>query len=162
MTTSKKRATKPKSSRRSPAAGASLHFLSRSEKETFKKGKEFARTVKPGDVIGMFGELGSGKSVFTRGVLHGLGIQEKYIASPTFTLINVYQGKLPVYHFDVYRLEGPDELDGLGYEEFFFGDGVAIVEWADKVENHLPRKYIKVSLKVVSENGRLVTITHTR
>jgi len=150
---------------RTPAAalaGALSPVMTRSEKETYKRGQELAKTLVPGDVVGLIGELGAGKSVFTRGILHGLGITDTYIASPTFTLINVYRGKLPVYHFDVYRLEDPDELDGIGYEEFFFGDGVTIVEWADKVQNHLPKKYIKVSLKVLSANGRLLNIQHVR
>lgn len=153
---------KTKTSQAKKTGSASLHVITRSEKETYTKGQALAKTLKAGDVVGLFGELGSGKSVFTRGLLHGLGIREKYIASPTFTLINVYEGKLPVYHFDVYRLEDPEELDGIGYEEFFYGSGVTIVEWADRVQNHLPKKYIKVSLKVLSEKGRLLDIHHTR
>ncbi|HRZ86231.1 MAG TPA: tRNA (adenosine(37)-N6)-threonylcarbamoyltransferase complex ATPase subunit type 1 TsaE [bacterium] len=151
-----------KTSRMKPRRSASTvtheQFLTKSEKETFKKAQEFGRTLERGDVVALNGELGSGKSVFTRGLLHSLGVRHKYLASPTFTLINMYRGDVPVYHFDVYRFEDPRELDGLGYEEFFFGEGVTIVEWADKVAAYLPRKHIRVSLKVLSETGRLIVI----
>lgn len=135
-----------------------MQIISNSEKDTFRTADDLSRGLKPGDVLALTGELGSGKSVFARGLLHGFGIKDKYIASPTFTLINIYKGKLPVYHFDVYRLNSPDELINLGYEEFFFGDGVTIIEWADKVKDFLPEKYIKIELKVLSEKGRLITI----
>jgi len=135
-----------------------VHTITKSENETFSLAKKFSKKLRNGDVIALIGELGAGKSVFTRGLLYGCGITDKYIASPTFTLINIYHGKKTVYHFDVYRLSDPQELYDLGYEEYFFGDGITIIEWADKIEDYLPKEHTKVEMKVISETGRYISI----
>ena len=104
----------------------------KSEYETRQFGEELARTLKPGDVIALIGDLGTGKTTLTKYIARELGIMQA-ITSPTFTIICEYKdGRLPLYHFDVYRLNSADEMLELGYEEYFFGDGVCIVEWADK------------------------------
>jgi tRNA threonylcarbamoyladenosine biosynthesis protein TsaE len=110
----------------------------KSEYETRQFGEELARTLKPGDVIALIGDLGTGKTTLTKYIARELGIMQA-ITSPTFTIICEYKdGRLPLYHFDVYRLNSVDEMLELGYEEYFFGDGVCIVEWADKIEELLP------------------------
>ena len=110
----------------------------KSEYETRQFGEELARTLKPCDVIALIGDLGTGKTTLTKYIARELGIMQA-ITSPTFTIICEYKdGRLPLYHFDVYRLNSADEMLELGYEEYFFGDGVCIVEWADKIEELLP------------------------
>ena len=109
-----------------------------SPEETFAIGKEIGEQLKPGDVYCLIGDLGVGKTVFTQGLAKGLGIEEP-INSPTFTIIQEYhEGRIPLYHFDVYRIGDVSEMDELGYEEYFYGEGVCVVEWADLIEDLLP------------------------
>jgi tRNA threonylcarbamoyladenosine biosynthesis protein TsaE len=110
----------------------------KNEKETRAFGLALANRLKPGAVIGLVGDLGTGKTTLTRYIAEGLGILEP-IQSPTFTIIREHRtGRLPLFHFDVYRLEGPEDLFELGYEDYFFGEGVTVVEWADKVADLMP------------------------
>ncbi|MEE1170587.1 MAG: tRNA (adenosine(37)-N6)-threonylcarbamoyltransferase complex ATPase subunit type 1 TsaE [Anaerovoracaceae bacterium] len=109
-----------------------------SEYETRQFGEALARELKPGDILALVGDLGTGKTTLTKYIARELGIMQA-ITSPTFTIICEYtDGRLPLYHFDVYRLNSADEMLELGYEEYFFGDGVCIIEWADKIEELLP------------------------
>ena len=124
-----------------------------SEREMEELGERVGRLLRPGDVVVLTGELGSGKTVFCRGLGRGLGV-EATITSPSFTLINEYQGRIPFYHLDVYRLDGPADLEELGYEEYFFGDGATAVEWGDKVRVLLPEEYLEVRLEVLGEGLR--------
>ncbi len=117
-----------------------------STQETLELGRILGGFLKEGDVIALFGDLGTGKTVFTRGVAQGMGV-EGLVTSPTFVLINEYQGVLPLYHFDVYRLEESDEILELGYEEYFYGEGVTVIEWADKILDYLPEEYLGVRLE---------------
>ena len=117
-----------------------------SEADTRKFGEELARSLKAGDVLALVGDLGTGKTTLTKYIARELGIMEP-ITSPTFTIICEYKsGRLPLYHFDVYRLAGIDDMLELGYEEYFYGDGVCVVEWADRIEKLLPEnaKTIKI------------------
>lgn len=107
--------------------------------ETKEFGIKIGNILKGGDIVCLNGELGAGKTTLTKSIGLGLGVTD-YITSPTFTLINEYSGRLPVYHFDVYRLENADELYDLGFDEYFYGKGVCIIEWADKIEKLLPRE----------------------
>ncbi len=108
-------------------------------RETFAFAKELAKSAKPGEVYALIGDLGVGKTVFTQGFAEGLGIDEP-VNSPTFTILKIYeQGRLPFYHFDVYRIGDEAEMDEIGYEDCFYGDGVSMVEWADLIEGILPR-----------------------
>lgn len=110
----------------------------KNENETRKFGEELAGTLKAGDIIALIGDLGTGKTTLTKYIARELGIMQA-ITSPTFNIICEYhEGRLPLYHFDVYRLNSSDEMLELGYEEYFFGDGVCIVEWADKIQDLLP------------------------
>ena len=118
----------------------------KSEADTRKFGEELARSLNAGDVLALIGDLGTGKTTLTKYIARELGIMEP-ITSPTFTIICEYKsGRLPLYHFDVYRLAGIDDMLELGYEEYFYGDGVCVVEWADRIEKLLPEnvKTIKI------------------
>ena len=106
--------------------------------ETVEFAKELGRTAKKGGVYALIGDLGAGKTVFAQGFAQGLGVRE-YVNSPTFTILSIYEdGRLPLYHFDVYRIEDPDELEETGFWEYIFGEGISLVEWADMVYELLP------------------------
>ncbi len=133
-----------------------MRITSSSVKDTLKIGKAIAKNLKKGDIVCLFGNLGSGKTVLTKGIALGLGIRASEIISPTFVLIRQHtKSKLPVYHFDLYRLTSPKEIVNLGYEEYFFGDGVTIIEWADRLKYLLPKEYLKIKLSVAASNKRL-------
>lgn len=114
-------------------------------KETSEFGIKLGSLLKPGDVVCLNGDLGAGKTTLTKSIGIGLGVDD-YITSPTFSLINEYVGRMPVYHFDVYRLENADELYDLGFDEYFYGRGVSIIEWADRIENLLPEERIVLDI----------------
>lgn len=127
--------------------------------DTKEFGESLGRALKKGDILCLNGDLGAGKTTLTKSIGIGLGVEE-YITSPTFSLINEYRGNLPVYHFDVYRLENVDELDDLGFDEYFFGEGVCIIEWADKIEKMLPKEIIVVDIeKGETGDKRIVSIS---
>jgi len=135
-----------------------LTVITHSPEETRELAKKLAPKLSAGDVINLSGDLGAGKTVFTKGLAEGLEISEP-VTSPTFTIIKEYEGRLPLYHFDVYRLFDPDELDELGVDEYFYGDGVSVVEWGDKVEVLLPDLRLEVKLlRLVDENFRRIEI----
>lgn len=129
--------------------------------DTFSLGEKLGKTVKGGTVICLNGDLGVGKTVFTQGFAKGLGIDEP-INSPTFTIVQEYHtGRLPFYHFDVYRIGDISEMDDIGYEDYFFGDGVCLVEWACLIEDIIPEDAIAVTIEKNLEKGfdyRLITI----
>ena len=113
------------------------------EKDTFEAGRRLGESCQPGDIILLDGDLGAGKTVFAKGFGKGLGVEET-ISSPTFTIVQVYDtGRLPLYHFDVYRIAGIEEMDDIGYEDYFFGDGVCLIEWAGLVKEIIPEGCIK-------------------
>lgn len=123
------------------------YIESQSDKETYALGKALAAKARPGQVYALNGDLGVGKTVFTKGFAAGLHIKEP-VSSPTFTLIHEYEdGDLPFYHFDVYRIGDPDEMEELGYEEYFYGDGVTMVEWASLIGELLPADVITVTIE---------------
>jgi tRNA threonylcarbamoyladenosine biosynthesis protein TsaE len=116
------------------------------ENEMKAYGQALGQTLAPGAVIALIGDLGAGKTTLSKSIAEGLGVRER-VTSPTFTIICEYgSGRLPLYHFDVYRLDDPEEMENLGYEEYFYGDGVTIVEWADKVEALLPKTAIRIRI----------------
>ena len=118
-----------------------------SEEETLKSAMAFAKNIKPGSIICLDGDLGVGKSVFARGFARGLGITEP-VTSPTFTLVQIYEGgRLNMYHFDVYRIGDPSEMYDIGYEDYFYSDGVCLVEWASLISELIPDYAIKVSIE---------------
>ncbi|MCR5831111.1 MAG: tRNA (adenosine(37)-N6)-threonylcarbamoyltransferase complex ATPase subunit type 1 TsaE [Lachnospiraceae bacterium] len=117
-----------------------------SEKDTYGLAEELAAKAKKGDIIALTGDLGVGKTAFTKGFAKGLGIEEP-ITSPTYTFVQIYEsGRLPLYHFDVYRIGDISEMDEIGYEDYFYGDGVSVMEWADLVEPILPAETLRISI----------------
>ena len=129
--------------------------------QTYETGFNMGRNVKPGQIICLEGELGVGKTVFTQGFAKGLGIDEP-ICSPTFTIIQEYkEGRLPLYHFDVYRISSPEEMDEIGYEEYFYSDGVCLVEWGNLVPELFPENTVYVTIKKNLDKGvdyRIITV----
>lgn len=132
-------------------------YITKNEKETMNLARRLAGGLKKGDVLGLIGELGSGKTVFAKGIARGLGIREK-VTSPTFTLLHAYSGKKRLYHFDLYRLNCAEELSQIGYEEYFWGDGVVLVEWADKFPDLLPGRSTRIYFKTGKKNIRNIRI----
>ncbi len=111
-----------------------------SENETYEQGRAAAQLSRPGDIYCLDGDLGVGKTVFAKGFAAGLGISEP-VTSPTFTIVKEYtDGRLPLYHFDVYRISDPDEMLAIGYEDYFYGDGVCLIEWSELIEELLPKE----------------------
>ena len=133
-----------------------------SPEETFAIGKEIAAKAEPGQVYTLIGDLGVGKTVFTQGLALGLGIDEP-ICSPTFTIVQVYEeGRLPLYHFDVYRIGDVEEMEEIGYEDYFYGEGVSLIEWANLIEEILPEQYTEIKIEKDLEKGfdyRKITVT---
>ncbi len=126
------------------------------EEETIELAQNFEAEKFPNMVICLDGELGSGKTVFTKGIAMALGINEN-ITSPTFTIIKEYDGELPLYHMDVYRLDG--HVDGIGIEEYFTKGGVVVIEWADTIQDILPKERLDIKFRVVDENKRVIIMT---
>lgn len=129
-----------------------MRFGSSSPEDTEKLGYCLGNIVKKGYVICLIGELGTGKTEFVKGVARGLEIED-YVTSPTFTIVNEYQGRLPLYHFDVYRLGSAEEMLDIGCEEYFYGDGVSIIEWADLISEIIPEDNITVHITKDMEEG---------
>ncbi len=124
-----------------------------SEKETYELGLRMGREAKSGQVYTLVGDLGVGKTVFTKGFAAGLGILEP-VNSPTFTIVQIYEeGRLPFYHFDVYRIGDVEEMEEIGYEDYIFGNGVSLIEWADLIEEILPENYTEVRIEKDLEKG---------
>lgn len=135
-----------------------MRIISDSVKETLSIGRKIAKNLRKGDIICLFGQLGSGKTVLTKGIASGLGADKKRIISPSFVLIRQYtqRKKLPFYHFDLYRLKAARDIMVLGYEEYFYGDGVTVIEWADRLKYLLPKEYLKIELFIRNDNQRLL------
>lgn len=118
-----------------------------SAQETFALGKKIGENALPGQVYSLIGDLGVGKTVFTQGMAAGLGIAEP-VNSPTFTILQVYEeGRIPFYHFDVYRIGDIEEMDEIGYEEYFYGEGICLVEWANLIEELMPAKHFRITIE---------------
>ena len=132
-----------------------------SDRETFALGEKLGKAAKPGQIYTLTGDLGVGKTVFTQGVAKGLGIEEP-ISSPTFTIVQVYEeGRMPFYHFDVYRIGDIEEMDEIGYEDYFYGDGLTMIEWANLIEEILPERRKEITIEKDLEKGfdyRRITI----
>lgn len=135
----------------------------KSANETFEAGRKLALEAKPGDIFCLNGDLGVGKTVFTQGFAKGLGINEP-VNSPTFTIIQEYEdGRIPLYHFDVYRISDISEMDELGYEEYFYSDGVSLVEWSNLIEEIIPDNAVKITIEKDLEKGfdyRRIEVNH--
>ena len=126
-------------------------------KETILLGERIGRSLKPDDIVALSGCLGAGKTTLIQGIAKGLGV-ENWVTSPTFTLINEFEGKLNLYHIDLYRIENIDDAEDLAIEEYFTKGGVTVIEWAEKIDSILPEKTIRIGIKIVSENERSIDI----
>jgi tRNA threonylcarbamoyladenosine biosynthesis protein TsaE len=132
----------------------------KNSKETIHFGETLAKDLKRNDVIALTGDLGAGKTTLIQGIAKGLGIKN-YVTSPTFTIINEFNGKLPLYHVDLYRLDKND-MDDIALEEYFSKGGITVIEWAEKIAELLPKNIMKITIKVISENERSIKIEDNR
>ncbi len=136
-----------------------MKIISDSERKTREIGKAVAKNLKKGDIVCLLGDLGSGKTVLTKGIASALGVDKQEVISPTFVLIRQYAGKIPIYHFDLYRLDNPEDILNLGYEEYLFDEGISVIEWADKLGRLMPREFLKIEMRVTGEEERQLNIS---
>ncbi|MDO6355852.1 tRNA (adenosine(37)-N6)-threonylcarbamoyltransferase complex ATPase subunit type 1 TsaE [Caloramator sp. CAR-1] len=134
-----------------------MKVKSNSQEMTFEIGLKIAKLLKKGDVISLNGDLGAGKTHLVKGIAKGLEVHED-ITSPTFTIVNEYDGKMPLYHFDVYRISDISELYEIGFEEYIYGEGVSVIEWGNLVEELLPDYTIKINIRILDDNTREIEI----
>jgi tRNA threonylcarbamoyladenosine biosynthesis protein TsaE len=137
-----------------------VDFIVDSVEETLELGKKIGELANPGDIICLIGDLGTGKTHITKGIAEGLGIKEN-ITSPTFTIVNEYSGRLKLNHFDVYRVNDPDEIYAIGFDEYIFSESISIIEWANYIEELIPKEYIRIiinKLPAQGENYRKISI----
>jgi len=136
-----------------------LKRISKSSEETKEFGRRLAGKLKPGDIVCFYGGLGAGKTTMIKGIADGLKIKSDYVHSPTFVLLNIYEhGRLPLHHFDLYRVERPEEMFDIGYDEFLYGNGVAVVEWSERFGSLLPKERLEVHLKHKGEDRREIVV----
>ena len=128
--------------------------ITSSTEQTEKLGRIVGALLEPGDLICLYGDLGAGKTHFSFGIAQGLEVREQYVTSPTFTFVNEYEGRIPFYHIDLYRLQEPSQLEGIGFEEYIDSDGATVIEWAERAEDELPSEALNVYLSHVSDTGR--------
>jgi tRNA threonylcarbamoyladenosine biosynthesis protein TsaE len=130
-------------------------ILSQSAEDTLKFGKYLAILLKKGDIICFYGDLGTGKTTMIKGIADGLNVRSDYVHSPTFTLINVYEhGRIPLYHFDLYRIEKPEEMIDIGYDEILYGEGISVIEWSEKFGRLLPKERLEIHMKHKGDDQR--------
>jgi tRNA threonylcarbamoyladenosine biosynthesis protein TsaE len=134
-------------------------LVTTSSEETFLLGERMGNDLKKGDVVALKGDLGAGKTIIAKGIARGMGIIDD-ITSPTFTLMETYDGRIPLYHFDLYRVENETELDLLYFEEYWEGDGVSVIEWADRAGSRLPDTTIHVNIEYINEFSRRIVIEY--
>ncbi|NOX55249.1 MAG: tRNA (adenosine(37)-N6)-threonylcarbamoyltransferase complex ATPase subunit type 1 TsaE [Planctomycetes bacterium] len=138
-----------------------ITFSSVRPEHTQQIGRWLADVLEPGAVVAIRGELAAGKTVLVRAIAEALGADSEEVASPTFVLVREYAGRLPIYHADAYRLKGPDEFIDLGGDEYLFGDGVCLIEWADRVASILPDDRLEVQIEITGEQSRRIRIIAT-
>ena len=135
-----------------------LTFISRSYQDTIKSGIVLGKVLMPGCVIGLIGELGAGKTCFVKGIAYGInGIPESEVTSPTFTILQEYEGNIPFYHFDAYRLSGIGDLETVGFDDYIGGEGATVIEWADRIRGALPGECLLVFIDFINEYERRFT-----
>lgn len=138
-----------------------MKIITNNENETYNIGIKIGKQLKAGDILSLNGDLGAGKTYLTKGIAKGLGIKD-YITSPTFTILNEYKGRIPLYHFDVYRINDVEEMYEIGFEEYLYGNGVCIIEWGSMVEEILPEDTINIKIKNLGEFSREIEIKSDR
>ena len=136
-----------------------MYFLTKSSEETIALGKKVGAKLKPGDILGFYGELGSGKTTMIKGIAMGLGVKEEnLVKSPSFVMILEYKGRYPIYHIDLYRIKDAQELLSIGFDDYLYGDGVCLIEWAEKAKGYLSENIIKIELETISLEKRKIKI----
>lgn len=133
-------------------------FFSKSNQETQEIARNFARTLKEGDIVLLDGDLGAGKTVFSKGIVSELSNEKITAVSPTFVIVNTYDTTPPVYHFDLYRISDESELDAIGAEEYFYGNGISLVEWPSRAMSIFPKTSIFVNIEKLNDEERKITI----
>lgn len=134
-------------------------MVTRSPKETLELGQRIGELLQPGSIICLSGELGAGKTALTQGLAKGLGVYD-YITSPTYTIVNEYEGRIPLFHFDVYRLENEEEIYEIGFDEYLEKNGVVVIEWASIIENALPHEHLWITIEKNEDlEERVLTLT---
>ena len=128
--------------------------ITSSPEQTWRVGEILGAVLGAGDTVCLYGDLGSGKTNLAYGIARGLDVREQYITSPTFTFVNEYEGRIPLYHIDLYRLNDPGELENIGFDDYISSDGVTVIEWAEKAEDELPAECLSVYLSTVDEHSR--------
>jgi tRNA threonylcarbamoyladenosine biosynthesis protein TsaE len=136
-----------------------VSLISKSEEETRLCAQRLAKQLKAGDIVLLQGELGAGKTTFVKGLAQALQFNPKKVNSPTFVLMNHYKGKLPIYHFDLYRLGNPKELDTLEFDDYFYGEGISLIEWPERLGDHRPQEHYLVEFKHKGEHQRQICIS---
>ena len=136
-----------------------MTFTTANAEETIKLGEKIARRLKPGDLVALSGELGAGKTTLVKGMAKGLGVKNyRYVNSPSFVLVKEYKGKIPLFQFDIYRLNNLKDIEDIGYEDYLARDGVVVIEWSGKMARILPKKRLNVALKIKSPGKRTIAI----
>ncbi|MCL5965816.1 MAG: tRNA (adenosine(37)-N6)-threonylcarbamoyltransferase complex ATPase subunit type 1 TsaE [Deltaproteobacteria bacterium] len=135
-----------------------VELRSRSESDTLEIARELGSLLSPGDVVALYGELGAGKTLFCKGVGEAMGIPSERVVSPSFTIVTEHTAPVPLFHIDAYRLAGERQAEEIGLDEVLCGDGICFVEWAEKVEDLLPNRCIRVKFLILNETGRLIRI----
>ncbi len=137
---------------------ATLQWCSPSEQETIKLGEVLGEILEEGSIVALIGDLGTGKTTLAKGIVRGLGgSEDDEVTSPSFVLVNQYQGRLPIFHMDLYRLMNLRELTELGWEEFAFATGITLIEWAEKIKPFLPPEYVEINLQWLNQETREIT-----
>ena len=132
-----------------------MEYITHSETETEAFGEKLARRLRPGDIVALYGELGAGKTAFVRGMARGLKSPNR-VTSPTFTIVNEYEGEIPLFHFDMYRLGGADELFGIGWDDYLARGGICVVEWSENVEDAFDGTEYVINIEKLAENDRKI------
>jgi tRNA threonylcarbamoyladenosine biosynthesis protein TsaE len=139
-----------------------MRVLSDSPDATEALAGQLSQLLLPGDFISLHGELGAGKTKFASGVAKGLGVAPSIpVTSPTYTLLNIYQGRIPLYHFDLYRLSGDNDVVDLGFSEYFYGNGICLVEWAERLHDELPQSRLEIHLRYLDDESRDIELIST-
>jgi tRNA threonylcarbamoyladenosine biosynthesis protein TsaE len=136
-----------------------IEHLSHSPEETMRLAQSFAKHLKAGDIVCLEGNLGAGKTTFVKGMASGLRVKPVEVTSPTFVIMNYYKGKLPIYHFDFYRLENPKELATVNFDEYFYGDGISVVEWPQRLGAAMPPEFFEIQLDHKGETERQLKVS---
>ncbi|MDH3975835.1 MAG: tRNA (adenosine(37)-N6)-threonylcarbamoyltransferase complex ATPase subunit type 1 TsaE [Deltaproteobacteria bacterium] len=137
----------------------SLEFILKDVEETIALGERLGTFVKSGQVVALIGELGAGKTTLAKAIARGLGVADDVIvSSPSYTLVNEYDGRFPLYHFDLYRLEGAHDIHDLGYDEYLEGEGVSLLEWADIAPELLPKEHLEIRMEIINDKERKMTL----